>query len=189
MNHIMNNIKSIDIRLAIRTSEHNKLIIYNFFLRKFNIKIPVKNYHWDINYPENGNFWFLEKSGYKADRNRFIFVNNKMLKTFTMDGSWQKISLDILWVDTTNMADYITAQDNANKISDSYGQVKSGLCISTDPANIDYIYVAEWEDADPADCIALGVGGSMTRPFSSVKALNELRVNGTSGDKAYVQAL
>ena len=75
-----------------------------------------------------------------------------------MDGSWQKISLDILGVNKTEMADYITPPDTANQISDSYGQVKSGISISTDPANIDYVYVAEWEDADPADCIALGVG-------------------------------
>ena len=112
-----------------------------------------------------------------------------MLKTFTMDGSWQKISLDILGVDKTNMANLITPADNANQISDSYGQVNSGLCISTDPANIDYVYIAERPDADPADCIALGVGGSMTRPLTAVKALNELWVNGTSWDKAYVQAL
>jgi len=112
-----------------------------------------------------------------------------MLKTFTMDGSWQKVSLDILGVNKTEMADYITPADNANQISDSFGQVLSGVCISTDPWNIDYVFVAEWEDADPADSVALGVGWSMTRPLSPVKALNELWVNGTAWDKVYVQAL
>lgn len=112
-----------------------------------------------------------------------------MLKTITMDGSWKKISLDILGVDKENMANLITPEDNANKISDSYGQLKTGICISTDPANIDYVYVAERPNADPEDCIALGVWGSMTRPFTDVKALNELWVNGLAWDKAYVQAL
>lgn len=106
-----------------------------------------------------------------------------------MDGTWQKISIDILGVNKTEMADYITPADNANQISDSFGQVLSGMSISTDPWNIDYVFIAERPDADPADCIALWVGWSMTRPFSSVKALNELWINGTSWDKAYVQAL
>ena len=48
-----------------------------------------------------------------------------MLKTIAMDGSWKKITLDRLGVDKTNMADDITPADNANQISDSYGQVLS----------------------------------------------------------------
>jgi hypothetical protein len=46
-----------------------------------------------------------------------------MLKTIAMDGSWKQIKLDRLGVDTTNMVDEITPMDNANQISDSYGQL------------------------------------------------------------------
>jgi hypothetical protein len=42
------------------------------------------------------------------------------------------------------------------------------------------VYIAEWENADPEDSIALGVGGELQRPLTNVKALNELRVMGTS---------
>ena len=112
-----------------------------------------------------------------------------MLKTITMTGSWQKITLDILGVDVTNMSDYITAEDNANKVADSYGQLKTWISISTDPINKDYVYVAEWENADPEDRIAIWVWGNMTRPLTSVKALDELWIIGTSWDKAYIQAL
>ena len=112
-----------------------------------------------------------------------------MLKTIAMDGSWKKITLDRLGVDKTNMADDITPADNANQISDSYGQVLSWVSIATDPNNADMVYIAEWENADPEDCIALGVGWELQRPLTSVKALNELRVMGTSGDVVYVQAL
>ena len=106
-----------------------------------------------------------------------------------MTGTWQKISLDILGVDKSNMANLITPDDNANKISDSYWQKKSGVCIYTDPWNIDYVFIAERPNAEPEDCIALGIWGSMTRPFTDVKALNELWVNGLAWDKVYVQAL
>lgn len=112
-----------------------------------------------------------------------------MLKTIAMDGSWKKISLDILWVNKTEMADNITPADNANQIADSYGQLLSGVSIATDPNNADLVYIAEWEDADPEDCIALGVGWEIQRPLTSVKALNELRVMWSSGDVVYVQAL
>jgi hypothetical protein len=112
-----------------------------------------------------------------------------MLKTFTMDGSWQKISLDILWVDTTNMASYITPEDTANKVADSYGQLKMWISIATDPNNWDAVYIAEWENADPEDCIALWVAWELQRPLTDVKALNELWVMGTSGDVVYVQAI
>jgi len=112
-----------------------------------------------------------------------------MLKTIAMDGSWKKITIDILGVDTTNMSDYITPEDNANKVADSYWQLKSGISIATDPNNADMVYIAEWEDADPEDSIALGVGGELQRPLTNVKALNELRVMGTSGDVVYVQAI
>jgi hypothetical protein len=78
-----------------------------------------------------------------------------MLKTIAMDGTWKQIKLDRLGVDTTNMASEITPDDNANKISDSYGQLKSGICIATDPNNSDMVYIAEWENADPEDCISL----------------------------------
>lgn len=113
----------------------------------------------------------------------------QMLKTIVMDGSWKQIKIDRLWVDTTNMASDITPTDNANKVSDSYGQLLSGISISTDPNNGDMVYIAEWENADPEDCVALGVGGEMQRPLTAVKALNELRVMGTSWDTVYVQAL
>ncbi|MBO7695127.1 MAG: hypothetical protein J6T10_21105 [Methanobrevibacter sp.] len=78
-----------------------------------------------------------------------------MLKTITLDGTWQQIKIDRLGVDTTNMASDITPEDNANKISDSYGQLKVGICIATDPHNTDMVYIAEWENADTEDCIAL----------------------------------
>ena len=112
-----------------------------------------------------------------------------MLKTIAMDGSWKQIKLDRLGVDPTNMADNITPADNANQIAESYWQLLNGISIATDPNNADMVYIAEWEDADPEDCIALGIGGEMQRPLTSVKALNELRVMGTSGDVVYVQAL
>lgn len=87
------------------------------------------------------------------------------------------------------MANLITPEDNANKISDSYGQLKAGVCIATDPNNGDLVFIAEWENADPEDCVSLWVWWYMERPRSDVKALNELWVMWTSGDKVYVQAL
>ena len=112
-----------------------------------------------------------------------------MLKTITMDGTWQKIEIDRLWVDKTNMSSDITPEDNANRISDSYGQKRSGLCISADTLNTDNVFIAEWEDADPEDCIELWSWGYLTRPRADVKALNELYVTGAEWDKVYVQAL
>lgn len=112
-----------------------------------------------------------------------------MLKTITMDGTWQKIEIDRLWVDKTNMSSDITPEDNANRISDSYGQKRSGLCISADTLNTDNVFIAEWENADPEDCIELWSGGYLTRPRADVKALNELYVTGAEWDKVYVQAL
>jgi len=112
-----------------------------------------------------------------------------MLKTIVMDGSWKQIKIDRLWVDTTNMADDITPADNANQIADSYGQLLSWISIATDPNNWDMVYIAERENADPEDCIALWVWGELQRPLTSVKALNELWVMWTSGDTIYVQAL
>ena len=112
-----------------------------------------------------------------------------MLKTIVLDGSWQQIKIDRLWVDTTNMAGDITPADNANQISDSFGQLISGISIATDANNWDMVYIAERENADPEDCIALGVGGELQRPLTSVKALNELWVMWTSWDTVYVQAL
>lgn len=112
-----------------------------------------------------------------------------MLKTITMDGTRKKIVIDRLWVDTENMSNDITPEDNANKISDSYGQKRSGLCISADTLNTDNVFIAEWENADPEDCIQIWSWWYITRPRTDVKALNELYVNWASGDKVYVQAL
>lgn len=112
-----------------------------------------------------------------------------MLKTIVMDGSWKQIKINRLWVDLDNMEDELTPEDNANKIADSYGQLKAGVCIATDPNNGDLVFIAEWENADPEDCVSLWVGGYMERPRTDVKALNELWVMWTSGDKIYVQAL
>lgn len=112
-----------------------------------------------------------------------------MLKTITMDGSWKKIKLDRLGVDTTNMSDDITPMDNANQISDSYGQLLNWISISTDPNNADMVYVAEREDAEAEDCISLWIWWELQRPITSVKALNELWVMWTPWDVVYVQAL
>ena len=120
---------------------------------------------------------------------RFIFVQKKMLRTIAMDGTWKKIELDRLGVDKTKMANQMTPQDNANQVSDSYGQLYAGICIATDPNNADYVYIAERPNADPKDCIALWVGWEMERPLTDVKALNELYVTGTAWDLVYVQAL
>lgn len=87
------------------------------------------------------------------------------------------------------MSSDITPEDNANRISDSYGQKRSGLCISADTLNTDNVFIAEWEDADPEDCIELWSWGYLTRPRADVKALNELYVTGADWDKVYVQAL
>jgi hypothetical protein len=65
-------------------------------------------------------FDFCKKVDIRLVEIKFIFSRNQMLKTFTMTGTWQKISLDILGVDKANMANLITPDDNANKISDSY---------------------------------------------------------------------
>lgn len=112
-----------------------------------------------------------------------------MLKTLVMDGSWQKIVINRLWVDKTNMASDITTPDNANQISDSFGQLLNGISIATDPNNWDMVYIAERENADPEDCIALWVGWELQRPYTAVKALNELWVIWTDWDTVYVQAL
>jgi hypothetical protein len=51
------------------------------------------------------------------------------------------------------------------------------------------VYIAEWENADPEDCISLWVGWYIERPFTDVKALNELWVMWSTGDIVLVQAL
>ena len=112
-----------------------------------------------------------------------------MLKTLTLNGWWQKLAIDRLWVDKQKMANYITAEDTANKVSNSYGQLSSGICIATDPNNSDKVYIAERANAEPEDCVCLGVGWELRRPLTDVKALNELRIMWQSWDKVYVQAL
>lgn len=110
-----------------------------------------------------------------------------MLKTIRLDWTWQQIKIDRLWIDKVNMADEIQA--NNTKLNDSYWQMYSGISIATDPNNENFVFVAEWKDAEVTDTIQLWAGGSMERPLTPVKALNELRVMWWEWDKIYVSAL
>ena len=85
------------------------------------------------------------------------------------------------------MADEL--QDAWAGLNDSYGQMFSGISIATDPNNENFVFIAEWKDAEVTDCIQLWAGGSMERPLTPVKALNELRVMWWEWDKVYVSAL
>ena len=134
-------------------------------------------------------FDFWKKVFIRQVEVRFIFIKNQMLKTLTLNGWWQKLAIDRLWVDKQKMANYITAEDTANKVSNSYGQLSSGICIATDPNNSDKVYIAERANAEPEDCVCLGVWWELRRPLTDVKALNELRIMWQSWDKVYVQAL
>ena len=110
-----------------------------------------------------------------------------MLKTIRLDGTRQQIKIDILWINKDKVADQL------NKdwiwLNDSYGQIYSWISIATDPNNENFVFIAEWKDAEVEDCIQLWAGGSMERPLTPVKALNELRVMWWEWDKVYVSAL
>ena len=110
-----------------------------------------------------------------------------MLKTIRLDGTRQQIKIENLWIDKVKMADEL--QDAWEWLNDSHGQMFSGISIATDPNNENFVFVAEWKDAEVTDCIQLWAGGSMERPLTPVKALNELRVMWWEWDKVYVSAL
>ena len=110
-----------------------------------------------------------------------------MLKTIRLDGTRQQIKINNLWIDKVKMADEL--QDAWEWLNDSHGQMFSGISIATDPNNENFVFVAEWKDAEIQDTIQLWAGGSMERPLTPVKAFNELRVMWWEWDKVYVSAL
>ena len=116
-----------------------------------------------------------------------ILNNITMLETIRLDGTRQQIKIENLWIDKTKMADEL--QDAWAGLNDWYWQMYSGISIATDPNNENFVFVAEWKDAEIQDTIQLWAGGSMERPLTPVKALNELRVMWWEWDKIYVSAL